>query len=302
MVLLLHESNDRPRPFAGALSRQIDGSSGAKRRAQRIAIGDARSRRRSIERPIRPIPTYPHHNVVRGVNNFRRIESDRSPARREYSIACGDVAREQWSFVRFEHVQRRSWPRVDLQKPDRIILGQKINAVKADKIQFRSDSGDAADDLRRLRWVNVDGSRSAAISKRRSWRWRGPLRAEADDFDLFAGREEQSRDAVSADAPLKIRIRPSASRGFRDSDMIATSPASLFHEPESGLIRRRQRDLRMSNAVCIANLREDKRILCALQRFGVVAEDFVFGGLWPRWLLADVRNLRHRRAQSVHGR
>ena len=89
---------------------------------------------------------------------------------------------------------------------------------------------------------------------------------------FLPAREEQSRDAVSANAPLKIRIRPSASRGLRDSDMIATSPASLFHEPEPGLIRRRERDLRMSNAVCIANPREDKRILCALQRFGVVAE------------------------------
>ena len=34
----------------------------------------------------------------------------------------------------------------------------------------------------------------------------------------------------------------------------------------------------MSNVVCLANPREDKWILCALQRFGVVAEDSYSAG------------------------
>ena len=100
------------------------------------------------------------------------------------------MTRKQWGLVRFEHVQRRSRPRVDLYEPDRVGRNQKISAVEADEIQFGSDRGDGAGDLFRLRWVDVDGSGGAAISKRRRRRWRGPLHAEANNFSFLLAREE----------------------------------------------------------------------------------------------------------------
>ena len=100
------------------------------------------------------------------------------------------MARKQRDFVRFEHVQRRPRPRVDLYEPDSVGRNQKIGAVESDEVQFGSNYGDGALDLFGLRWINVDRSRGAAISKRRLRRRRGPLHAETNNFRFFFAREE----------------------------------------------------------------------------------------------------------------
>ena len=188
-------------------------------------------------------PRLAHDNIVRGVNDLGCFERDGRRRWRQAPFAGGDMTRNQWILIRFEHVQRRSRPWVDLYEPDRLIRDQKINAVEADKIQLGSDYSDGASDFARLGGADVDGSGGAAISKRRRRRWRGPLRAEADDFSFFSGREEQSRDAPSTDATLIITIRGSATRTMSRGDMIASGAAPLLDEPELGFVRRRQTQL-----------------------------------------------------------
>src|ERR1700722_1342967 len=190
MVRLLNESDDFPRPLASAGSRQIDGRAGGEYGAHGIVGGYVRSGRRSIHRPIRPIPPLRHHDVARGVDDFGRFDPQAWRSRRQTSFARGDVMRKQLGLFRFEHVQRRSGPWVDLYEPDRIGGYQKISAVETDEIEFGSNRSDGAGDLFRLRWVDVDGSDCAAISKPQGRGWRGPLHAEADDFScLLAGEE-----------------------------------------------------------------------------------------------------------------
>ena len=54
--------------------------------------------------------------------------------------------------------------------------------------------------------------------------------------------------------------------------MGASGAAPPLHEPEVGFVRRRKLNLRMSNAIRLANLRERERILGALQRFRIIAK------------------------------
>ncbi len=54
--------------------------------------------------------------------------------------------------------------------------------------------------------------------------------------------------------------------------MGASGAAPPLHEPELGLIWRRKRDLRMSNAIRLAHKRKHKRVLGALQDIRVVAK------------------------------
>ena len=206
--------------------------------AMRVPGGDRSTAQSGQFRPLR------NHNVARGVNDFGRFEREARRSRRQTSFARGDMTRKQWGLVRFEHVQRRPGPRVDLYEPDRVGRNQKISAVETDEIQFGSNCSDGAGDLFRLRWVNVDGSGGAAISKRRRRRWRGPLHAEANNFRFSFAREKQSRDALSGNATLKITIGRSAARAFRRGDMGASGAAPPLHEPELGLVRRRKRNLR----------------------------------------------------------
>ena len=51
--------------------------------------------------------------------------------------------------------------------------------------------------------------------------------------------------------------------------MGASGAAPLLHEPELGFVWRRKRNLRMSNAIRLANPRERERILGALQRIRI---------------------------------
>ena len=71
-LLLLDNSDHFPRPFAHANSRQFDSRRGGQRRAQRIAGGDARTRRRSVGRPIRPIAFHARGHVAGGIDKLRR--------------------------------------------------------------------------------------------------------------------------------------------------------------------------------------------------------------------------------------
>src|SRR5580692_6202194 len=190
MVRLLNESDDFPRSLAGAGSRQIDGRARAKHRAHGITSCDLRPRRRSVNRPIGPIPSPANDNIVRGVDDFSRLESETRRSWRQTSFARRDMARKQRDFARFEHVQRCPRPRVDLYEPDRVGRNQKIGAVESDEIQFRSNYSDGAADFLCLRWVHVDRSGGAAIAKRRRWRWRRPLHAETNNFRFFFAREE----------------------------------------------------------------------------------------------------------------
>src|SRR5271168_122395 len=190
MVRLLNESDDLPRPLAGAGSRQTDGRARAKHRAHGITGCDLCPRRRSVNRPIRPIPSPANDNIVRGVDDFSRLESETRRSWRQTSFARGDMARKQRDFIRFEHVQRRPRPRVDLYEPDSVGRNQKIGAVEPDEIQFRSNYSDGAADFLCLRLVNLDRSGGAAISKWGLRRWRGPLHAEANNFRFVFAREE----------------------------------------------------------------------------------------------------------------
>src|ERR1700722_11332297 len=190
MVRLLNESDDSPRPLAGAGSRQIDGRARGEYGAYGIASGYARSGWRSIHRPIRPIPPLGRHDVARGVDDFGRFDRQAWRSRRQTAFARGDVMRKQGGLVRFEHVQRRSGPWIDLYEPDRIGGYQKISAVETDEIKFGSNRSDGTGDLFRLRWVDVDGSGCAAISKPRRGGWRRPLYAETDDFSSLLARQE----------------------------------------------------------------------------------------------------------------
>src|ERR1700683_4305705 len=120
MVRLLNESDDFPRPLTGADSHQIDTRARAKYRAQRITGGDARSGWRSIDSPIRPIPPPSNDNIVRGVHDLGGFEREARRGVSKMSFARGDMTRKQCSPVRFEHVQRRPRPRVDLYEPDSV--------------------------------------------------------------------------------------------------------------------------------------------------------------------------------------
>src|SRR3984957_20722409 len=120
MVRLLNESDDSPRPLAGAGSRQIDGRARGEYGAYGIASGYALSGWRPIPRPIRPIPPLGRHNVARGVDDFGRFDRQAWINRRQMSFACGDMTRKQQDFVRFEHIQRRPRSRVDFYEPDRV--------------------------------------------------------------------------------------------------------------------------------------------------------------------------------------
>ena len=152
--------------------------------AMRVPGADRSTIQSGKFRPLR------NRNVARGVDDFGRFEHKARRRGREPPFAGRNVTRNQWSLVQFEHVQRRAGPRVDLDEPDRVIRNQKISAVEADEIQFRGDDGDGASNFSRLLWNNLDRSGGAAISKRRSWRWRGPLHAQPDDLSISFGREE----------------------------------------------------------------------------------------------------------------
>ena len=176
------------------------------------------------------------------VDDFGRPDREASRSRRQMSLAAGDVTRKQSALVRFEHVEGRARPRVDLYEPNRVGRNQKISAVEANEIQFRRDQGDGACDFSRLRRVGVNGSGSAAISKRRRGCWRSPLQAEADDFRLFPIRDKQRRDALSGDATLKITIRQSAARAGGRGDMGAAGAAAPLHQPKLRFVWRRKRN------------------------------------------------------------
>src|ERR1700722_4900094 len=118
MVGLWSESDDFPRLLAGAGSRQIEGHARGEHSAERLADDDPRSRRRSIDGPIRPIPSPANDNVARGVDDFGRFEREARRSARQTSFARGDMTRKQWGLVRFEHVQCRPRARIDLYEPD----------------------------------------------------------------------------------------------------------------------------------------------------------------------------------------
>src|ERR1700722_1723777 len=118
MLRLLNESDDFARPLAGAGSRQTDGRAGREHRAQWVARGEARSRRGSIDRPIWPIQSLAHRNLMRGIDGLGRFDREARRSRHATSFARGDMARKQWRLVRFEHVESRPRSRVDLYEPD----------------------------------------------------------------------------------------------------------------------------------------------------------------------------------------
>ena len=213
------------------------------------------------------------HNVARGVNDFGRFERQARRRRRQTSFARGDMTRKQWSLVRFEHVQRR---------PGRglISMSQTASAETRKSALLRpTRSSSRSDRMPTERAISsaCAGSTStgpAAPPYRNGDAGVGAvhcmLRPMISAF--FSPARNKSRDALSANATLKIRIRRSAARGFRRGDMGASGAAPPLHEPEFGLVRRRKRNLRMPHAIRLANPRERDRILGALQRFRIIAK------------------------------
>src|SRR5262245_60621822 len=107
--------NHRGSPLCKRL-RACRAGGAAKDSAQGIALGNGAASVWSIGGPLRPIERGKRRDVALGIDNRRcpcLLES--RCLRRQYTLARRDVHGEEGIFVRFENVERRPWPGIDLQ-------------------------------------------------------------------------------------------------------------------------------------------------------------------------------------------
>ena len=103
------------------IPRRFHSRSRGQHRAKRIAGSEARSGRRPVCRPVRPIPTSARgDNVVGRIHDLRRPDPRTSSNRDCMTLAAGDVNFKQRRPNGLEQIQCRAEPWIDFDEPNRI--------------------------------------------------------------------------------------------------------------------------------------------------------------------------------------